>query len=185
MSRHPRPRLRHLVATAAAAALALGAVVAAPAVPTAEALAPLPVFTEAGEITVDSQLTYNPTGEQISDLQPIFSAFSLTSHSCPQYLLLAFPLWAVLEESLTSLGLVLTPTPGVGVALRPHYVLASQGVSGLQLVEAGGKPLLAAGYCCAGPLLVGQLVFLPRDAAGGPTSRVRSLLLKNLSLNVG
>lgn len=65
MSRHPRPRLRHLVATAAAAALALGAVVAAPAVPAAEALAPLPVFTEAGEITVDSQLTYNPTGEQI------------------------------------------------------------------------------------------------------------------------
>ncbi|PSL37619.1 hypothetical protein CLV49_1226 [Labedella gwakjiensis] len=65
MSRHPRSRFMRLAALAAAGALALGATVTEYSPPSAVALAPLPVFTEVGEITVDSQLTYNPTGEQI------------------------------------------------------------------------------------------------------------------------
>jgi hypothetical protein len=57
--------LSRLGIVAVAAALFVGTTVAEPSLPAADAAGTLPVFTEVGEITIDAQLTYNPTGEQI------------------------------------------------------------------------------------------------------------------------
>jgi len=64
--------------------------------------------------------------EEVPDLEPILFPSGVPSHLHPQNLLLALPLWAILEKMVPRLGLVpALPALGDGAALRPLEALAS------------------------------------------------------------
>jgi len=103
--------------------------------------------------------------------------------------LLAFPLWAVLDQMLSCLGLVVSP-PALGVwpFRGPLQVLSREAVARLELVEPRSELLARLSHGRVRLLLVARPAFAvacPGELCLDPLAGVCPLGLGALALDVG
>jgi len=120
--------------------------------------------------------------EEVPDFPPALPPARFLLNHLPHRFLLRLPFRTALQEVIPRLALVAAPFAS---GARAALVLAGEGVSGSQLVEARGASLAAAGHRAVWALFLGDLVLGRRDPGFGPLPGFHPFLLRSLAAEVG